>query len=266
VILAVALATAASTVTAQDAPARANMGPIRDQIRMMEANLTQAVRLGAQSVSRRLQAAEPGGSLFVTSDARARGFVLEGYGVFFDVDVPMMRQSVAWTMRMMLLAQQQRIATLRALVASAPDTPEGRAAQIQLRELERQQAAPSPVAQSAPPGAVTAATVNETVSTAASPVAVPSLSADLSDPNALYTDAVKNALIDAMLNYSGPLNIGADEWLTVAARDSEGPLIPNALDETTTIVLRVKGSDLLAFRTDKLSREEARRKVEVREF
>lgn len=265
VIFAVALAAAASTVSAQDAPARADTGPIRDQIRMMEANLTQAVRLGAQSVSRRLQAAEPGSSLFVTSDARARGFVLDGYGIFFDVDVPMMRQSVAWTMRMMLLAQQERIATWRALVANAPDTPEGRAAQIQLRELERQQATASPVAQSAPPGRAAAANVNETVAPAASAV-VPPLSADLSDPNALYTDAVKNALIDAMLDYSGRLNIGADEWLAVAARDSEGPLMPNALDETTTIVLRVKGSDLLAFRTNKLSREEARKKVEVREF
>jgi hypothetical protein len=89
---------------------------------------------------------------------------------------------------------------------------------------------------------------------------------DLSDPNTLYTNSVKGALIDAMLDYSGRLNIGANEWLTVAARDSEGPIVPNALDETTTIVLRVKGSDLMSFRANQLTREEARKRVEVREF
>jgi hypothetical protein len=173
-------------------------------------------------------------------------------------------------MRTLLLAQQTRIANLRAAVAAAPDTPAGRAqqqlAQNELRELEGLQAAPSPVAQSAPRGAVSAATVNETAAAAGTASETSAASADLSDPNSLYTDAVKNALIDAMLDYSGRLSIGADEWLTVAARDSEGPIVPNALDETTTVILRVKGSDLLAFRTNKLSRDEARKKVEVREF
>ena len=29
---------------------------------------------------------------------RARGFVLDGYGVFFDVEIPDMNQSVVWSM------------------------------------------------------------------------------------------------------------------------------------------------------------------------
>ena len=41
------------------------------------------------------------------------------------------------------------------------------------------------------------------------------------DPHTSYTEAVKNALIDAMLDYSLPMNLDAEEWLTVAARDSE---------------------------------------------
>ncbi len=229
----------------------------------MEGNLTQAVRAGAQNVGRRLQRYEPS-SLFVTSDARARGFVLEGYGVFFDVDVPTMRQSVVWTMRTLLQQRETEIATLRQYIANAPDGARRRDALVRLRQLEgSHDAAPAPVAQPAPPGMAAAATVNETT-TVASTTAVSE--ADLSDPNALYTDEVKGALIDAMLDFSTRLNIGANEWLTVAARDSEGPIIPNALDETTTIVLRVKGSDLLAFHTKQLSREEARKKVEVREF
>ena len=37
--------------------------------------------------------------LFIAGAARAKGFWLEGYGVFFDVDVPAMRRSVAWQFR-----------------------------------------------------------------------------------------------------------------------------------------------------------------------
>ena len=49
------------------------------------------------------------------------------------------------------------------------------------------------------------------------------------DANELYTEAVKTSLIDAMLNYSRALYLGEDEWLTVAARDSEGPITPGAI-------------------------------------
>ena len=43
------------------------------------------------------------------------------------------------------------------------------------------------------------------------------------DPGAAYTDAVRDALLDAMLSYSQQLAIGAEEWLTVAARDAQQP-------------------------------------------
>ena len=64
------------------------------------------------------------------------------------------------------------------------------------------------------------------------------------DPHTSYTEAVKNALIDAMLDYSLPMNLDAEEWLTVAARDSEGPLTPDEIYDASTILIRVKGSDL----------------------
>ena len=43
----------------------------------------------------------------------------------------------------------------------------------------------------------------------------------LQDPNRAYTEAVQRALIDAMIDYSAPMAIGPDQWLTVAARDNE---------------------------------------------
>jgi len=83
------------------------------------------------------------------------------------------------------------------------------------------------------------ASVPSTASGAVAPVP------ELRDPNELYTDSVKNALIDAMLRYSSFLKIGENEWLTVAASDSDGPQIPGQLDDASRIVIRVKGSDLV---------------------
>jgi len=53
-----------------------------------------------------------------------------------------------------------------------------------------------------------------------------------------------------MLDHSGPLDIGGDEWLTVAARTTRGSAAwrPDAPYEVVTVVMRVKGSDLQAFR------------------
>ena len=69
-----------------------------------------------------------------------------------------------------------------------------------------------------------------------------------------------------MIRYSGQLGIGPDEWVTVAAQDSEGPLTPGQLYDASTIVLRVKGSDVAAFLAGKLTAEEVMKKVEIREF
>jgi hypothetical protein len=84
----------------------------------------------------------------------------------------------------------------------------------------------------------------------------------------VYEDEVIGSLVDAMLDYSAPIGVGADEWLTVAARDNEhrDRLMPGDAYDLMTIVLRIKGSDLAAFRADRLTRDEARKRVEVREF
>jgi hypothetical protein len=151
-----------------------------------------------------------------------------------------------------LLREQQR-AELRQRIDNMPDSPARRLAQQQLRLLDR---APGGSVPMAPPAAAGGIAVATTVTEPVTP--------EPKDPNEQYTEAVKTALVDAMLDYGG-LPIGADEWLVVAARDSEGPLTPGAVDDASTIVLKVKGSDLLAFRSNKLTREEARKKVEVRE-
>ena len=53
----------------------------------------------------------------------------------------------------------------------------------------------------------------------------------------------------AMLENSGSLIIAPDEWLTVAARDNAqgNRFVASDPSDVTTVVLRVKGSDLAAF-------------------
>jgi hypothetical protein len=84
----------------------------------------------------------------------------------------------------------------------------------------------------------------------------------------VYEQEVVTALVDAMLEHGWTVGVGGDEWLTVAARDNEhrDRLSPGDSYDLMTIVLRVKGSDLAAFRADRLTRDEARKRVEVREF
>jgi hypothetical protein len=87
------------------------------------------------------------------------------------------------------------------------------------------------------------------------------------DPSEAYTEEVKVSLIDAMIENSGTLVIGGDEWLTVAARDNapSDPFMPGGQD-AMTLVIRVKGEDLNAFRAGRLSLEQVRARVEVGEF
>jgi hypothetical protein len=86
------------------------------------------------------------------------------------------------------------------------------------------------------------------------------------DPGQKYRDAVKRCLIDAMLDHSKSMDLGAGEWLTVAARGSESGLIPGEIYQLKTLELKVKGSDLSDFLAGRLTRDEARQKVEVRQF
>jgi hypothetical protein len=210
-----------------------------------------------------MQSADPS-LLMTTGTARARGFILEGYGVFFDVDIPMLRTSVTWAFRTMDKGLQvgNALDSLRAYVETVRD-PQSRAQLDQA--LKRVQLALGPVQpardaalaqQAPPPGMVQGAAIDEP--------AIPE------DPNSAYTEAVKSALIEAMLDHSDPLDLGPDEWLTIAARDSEGPLLPGEIYDASTIVIRVKGRDVAAYAADRdrARRDEIRKRVlaEVRVF
>ena len=69
------------------------------------------------------------------------------------------------------------------------------------------------------------------------------------------------------VDYSVPLGIGADEWLTVAARrHDDRPLLAPADSDARTLIIRIHGGDLAAFQARQISRDDALKRMEVRVF
>jgi hypothetical protein len=248
--------TAAAAQQADDAQVRA-----RQRIAMMEGTLESAVKIGADNLLRQVKAVAPDPPM-LTGFPEVHGFRLDGYGIFFDVGVPMLRLPVTWPLRYMINSDNRDLevlaAELKTLSAQMDVRYQPQLAQV-VRRLEMRAQGQGPAALRGP-GAVTA-----------SQVAVPPPNVDsrvLENPAEGYTREVKAALIDAMIEHSGPLGLGPEEWLTVAARDNvpRDPLIPGDATDFSTIIFRMKGSDLAAFRAGRMTLEEARQKVEVREY
>lgn len=267
VILLAALGAAPAAAGPQDAsaPPRASQDQLRTryQLGVMERVLEQAVQHGAQVLGRTIQTVAPNLMLF-SGPARARGFRLDGYGVFFDVEVPGVRKALAWSMSVMNQPDPgvaRALQSLRQHVGSMPDGPSRINLEQALRRIE---------GRVGPADAANRDHEVQAMSAGARPAGAvggpPTAAQIVDDPNEMYTNQVKQALIDAMLDHSGPIEIGANEWLTVAARDSEDRISPSDVYDVVTITLRISGADLTAFRADRLTREEARNRVEVRQF
>lgn len=249
-----------------------NLSDIRHHIYVMEGALARAVDYGAKNLNREILAVMPG-VFILAGEAQARGVYLDGYGVYFDVQVPMMRQSMMWSLRTMLdqdnTAARMAISDMRKIGPSITDPAARAAFERSLKQLETQAVPNTPYAR-------TANTANPAVSAG---VIIPDGSAPprtpvvdkawAQDPNRAYTEAVTRALVDAIIDYSTPMALGPDQWLTVAARDNEGrdTLAPqDPLEEVVTMIYRIKGADLIAYRAGKIDRDEARKRVQVSQF
>lgn len=284
---------AAGTAAAQAPPPRVTAAAMREQqqtrykIFVMEGVLERAVELGAEQVKRQVRRVMPD-MLFMSGGADARGLRLEGYGVFFDVEVPVLRRSVAWSLRTMMddngLGMSAALQQLRTMVERVNDPREKANLQQAIKRIELQVGPVQPSTEAPARGDVpargsvaameTAEPVPVAPATPAAPAApvppppAPIDQAILTNPNEAYEKEVITALIDAMLDHGGTIGVGPEEWLTVAARDNEhrDRLAPSDSYDLMTIVLRVKGSDISAFRAERITREEARKRVEIREF
>jgi hypothetical protein len=66
-----------------------------DAIYVMEGTLTASVTLAARQTAGEIQRVQPGIMLFSSAPVKAHGTYLEGYGVVFHVEIPMVLPSVA---------------------------------------------------------------------------------------------------------------------------------------------------------------------------
>ena len=272
VLIVIGLGTASSAL-AQAPLSEADQVKSRQKISMMESVLESAVANGADSLMRAVRVVMPPDALMLTGAPSARGFRLEGYGVFFDVEVPTIRPTMAWTLRQMVdqngLGAAAAVNQLKAYIATVQDPRQRATLDGALRRLELQVGPVGPVPQDASASARTVGASTVTAQTTVAPVAAPPVDPlVIEDPNAAYTREVSTAIVDAMIENSGPLPIAENEWLTVAARDNIRPdrLVPGDTSNISSIVFRIKGVDLAAFRAGRMALEEARKHVEIKQF
>ena len=257
--------TAASPAAAQPAPSRA-AAEQRYQIGQMERVLEGAVEHGVTVTRDRFQAiAQMPADLLVSDNAHARGFRLDGYGVFFDVTVPSFETTLTWILRTLDqndLGLDSALRTLQAHVRGEKDPDLEQA----LKRLELQ-VNPAVLARSSVPVASGARTA--TGSAAATADGRPRAAGDpmLTDPNDAYRTEVLQALKDAMLAHSSSLGIGPTEWLTIAAKGNDDrPRLAPADSGSSTRMIRMRGSDLGEFLAGRITRDEALKRIEVRIF
>lgn len=254
----------------------------RYHVRQMENVLERAVQHAADVMSRRLQAMSPD-VMALAGAPRAQGFRIDGYGLFFSVEVPRLSESVNWALRVLSQDRDERVLTsLQKLARSEQDAAVRadleramRAVQLQLAPAglpagtpaaaARRPATPGPPPTSSPGAEAGSATAVDDEASA-SRGAVTNAPETMADPSAVYEDEVKGALVDAVLDYAGSLPMMPTEWVTVAARDAGYMAFPDAVSDMVTVTLSVRVSDLADFRAQRLTRDQARARVVMREF
>src|SRR5258705_12617050 len=194
---------AAPSAFAQAPRPEADPVKARQKISMMESVLESAVANGADNLMRAVRAVMPPDALMLTGAPSARGFRLETYGVFFDVEVPAFRRTIAWTLRQMVdengLGAAAAVNQLKAYIATVQDPRTRTALQSALRRLELQVGPVGPVPSDAAARPQTVGTAAVTAQTTTAPAAPPVDLSVIEDPNAAYTREVSQAIVDAMI-------------------------------------------------------------------
>jgi hypothetical protein len=261
-----ALVFVSCSLAAAQTPATADQIRLRQQITTMETVLQQAINIGAQNVATQVRSII-GDRPRLGAPPRANGFRLDGYGVVFYVQVPDFTLPFLYDVLVREARDQQAALILqqwRSQVNNLPPGPQRDREMNAIIRYEQQVREGNYRALDANRGPVTAAALVPSGVEPSRPAVDPSV---VDDPESAYTREVKAALIDAMLTNSQGLGIEADERLTVVARDSvpNNPQFPADAIDSPAWIMSVKGSVLAAFRAGTISREEARKQVEVKE-
>jgi hypothetical protein len=252
-------------VQRQQAPVRNPFDQLRYQIGTMERVLETAVEHGASVWRDRLQALGPVQALLL-DNARVRGYRIEGYGMFFDIDVPSLETTLFSAIRTLDqngLGVQSALSQVKAFIQAQASGDVNIEQAVKRLELEL---APGRKASSTLDGLAARTSSGSAAVATDTPLALDPNDPILANPDDTYRTEVMHAVVDALFDYSAPLGLTADEWLTVGVRRNE--VRPRIGLETNapTVVARVRGSDLSAFRSGQLTRDEAIKRVEVRVF
>ena len=253
-------------VRRQQVPVRSPFDQLRYQIGTMERVLENAVEHGASVWRDRWSQALGPVQTLLLDNARVRGYRIEDYGMFFDIDVPSVETTLFSAFRTLDqngLGVQSALSQVKAFVQSQASGDVNIEQALKRLELEL---VPAKTASSALEVLAARTSAGSAAVAADGPVAADPNDPILANPEDAYRAEVMQAVVDALLDYSAPLGLSADEWLTVGVRRNEvRPRI--GLDTNAqTVVARVRGSDLGAFRSGQLTRDEAIKRVEVRVF
>jgi len=269
-LLAVLAAPALAQPARQDRAALAPQDNMRLQIAAMEGVLATAVH---EIHGQQLEKVAPG-LLQFDGGIRARGFHLDGYGVFFDVDLPPLPRTVVWSFRVLdaPVRLDFELAQLRRQMAAIADPRVRQDLEQTIRSIQRKVSVSSNRMFGEPgrgepgpgePGRGEEPRVQAVAAGQPGPVSQPGSSNE--DPFAAYASELGRALADLMVQWGGTITLGPNDWLTVAARESQPRMLPGGPAQTA-LTLRVRGSDLAAFKAGRLTLEEARKRVEIKEF
>jgi len=280
-----ALVATSSAAAAQTTARPLNARNVHYQIATMERVLEGAVEHGATIIRDRLQAIAPDApaQMLILDNPRVRGFRLDGYGVFFDVEVPSLNGTLTWSLRTLDrndLGLESALNTIRArLDPTDVDLQQAlKRVELQVGPVTTPTAAPQPAGQRIPrlpnprraTGSAASAADQPVGATALTPAPTPAQQAEdriLDNPNEAYREEVVQALADAMLDHSSPLGIGPDEWLTIAARGiQDQPRLGPPDNDAQTVMIRLRGADLTAFRANQISRDEVIKRMDRRVF
>ena len=222
------------------AAGRAESSQLRYQLRVMERVFEEAVEHSARNFASSMEEATPGAARFM-GNTGAHGFRLNGYGLFFDVQIPVLRRSLSWVFRHLNRGPSElgpALQSLRQHMRSFDNVDVRDSLEEALRSIESLVGHPPPPP---PPPDV--------------------------DPGEMYAMEIRDALANAMLDYTDSLPLAANEWLTVATTSSGNRAdSPTDLPRGLGLMLRVPGRVLIALRQGEMARSEALNRIEYSEF
>jgi len=221
------VAAVTAPVAAQQQAAEAP-DPAKSQVLMFEMGLRKAVDAGGQRLAQRALQVVPGVVLAPDDEPVVRGVPVPEYGFFFDVQIPNILQSG-----------------------------------LRLFEMVRG----TPPGGGAGPVRTTAGNGEQRTAATGGLVTPDPMASSVFDPDQEYTNYVREALIDAMLDNSGLLPLGDKDWLMLSASGFDQPTgNPLYRMDSRKLILRIKGSDLALWHQGKISRDEAKRRILEQRF